>query len=625
MQAGKIIDSIRFNHKNTIYFLMLITGIAIFLRSLPAWTNAAWGCDFGIYLGLTNSFVENGQLFSTYYGWGESYQYFPVLYAITGFVHIISGIDIVILLPRIAPIFGGLSVLIFYFVVKEIISNKKIALMSSLFLAVLPFHAYQTSLAAPMTMGHFFIMLSLYFFLKYRKDKRYILPLLVSSILLIMSHHLTTYFFLIILISIVFIENISKKNWQDSIKKDAGFILIFSFLMFGYWIIVAKPVYYTFMNFALNIGSISLPSYVVLIFFYLSFFLIFYIISLKRKYNIKINFEKLSKIDSLFLFFLTITLCGSIMIIFSVLDLPDTNFRFTTLSILYSIPLLLVFGLATAGFKYTSYIKNGLFIRGWIIAILLSFLIGLITSSKSILPHRHLEYLMPSLSILAIYGIKDIFLNHHLDIKSFRKKYFHIPRSVLEHKGINFNRKQIAYVIVIIVIASSNAVSIYSIHSSMNVAYPGITDNNLYIKDWVEENLDKNTTCIASDHRICRIIESSGFNTTNDKALNIWSSVNLSEYIYELYGINNNNTKITHIIIDDIMRYQVVNPAFRKAYYMTNSSYDKFKNQTYEMIYRNVTYDKNNQEIHWVEIYKVNWSYVDQFFAENIIKKILDL
>ena len=70
--------------KNWIFWLIVITGIAIFLRSLPAWTNAAWGCDFGIYYGLTNSFVESGELFNQYSGWGSSYQYFPVLYAITG-------------------------------------------------------------------------------------------------------------------------------------------------------------------------------------------------------------------------------------------------------------------------------------------------------------------------------------------------------------------------------------------------------------------------------------------------------------------------------------------------------------------------------------------------------------
>jgi 4-amino-4-deoxy-L-arabinose transferase-like glycosyltransferase len=160
--------------RNWIFWLIVITGIAVVIRSIPAWTNAAWGCDFGIYYGLTNSLVKTGDLFNPYTGWGSSYQYFPVLYAVTGIGHWITGIDTLTLMSKIAPIFGGLSVLIFYFVVYELIGDRKIAILSSLFLAVLPFHVYQTSHAAPLTMGHFFMMLSLYLFIKYRQDARYL-------------------------------------------------------------------------------------------------------------------------------------------------------------------------------------------------------------------------------------------------------------------------------------------------------------------------------------------------------------------------------------------------------------------------------------------------------------------
>ena len=98
--------------KNWIFWLLVITGIAIIIRSLPAWTNTAWGCDFGIYYGLTNSFIETKELFNEYVGWGNSYQYFPVLYAATGIAHWITGIDVLVLMPKLAPIFGGLAVLV---------------------------------------------------------------------------------------------------------------------------------------------------------------------------------------------------------------------------------------------------------------------------------------------------------------------------------------------------------------------------------------------------------------------------------------------------------------------------------------------------------------------------------
>ena len=164
--------------KSWLFWLIVVTVIAIVIRSIPAWTNAAWGSDFGIYYGLTNSFVETGDLYNPYDGWGSSYQYFPVLYAITGIAHWITGIDVLVLMPKIAPIFGGLTVLIFYFIVYNLVKRRDVALLSAAFLSVASFHVYQTSHAAPLTMGHFFMLLSLYFFVKYIKNAKYLFPLL---------------------------------------------------------------------------------------------------------------------------------------------------------------------------------------------------------------------------------------------------------------------------------------------------------------------------------------------------------------------------------------------------------------------------------------------------------------
>lgn len=623
MKISKIRDGFRTISKNIQLQLLVVTSIAIFIRSIPAWTNAAWGPDFGIYYGITNSFVQGEDIFSSYNGWGMSYQYFPVLYTITAFFHWLTGIETLVLLAKIAPIFGGLSVLIFYFVVNELTNSRKIAVLSSLFLAVLPFHAYQTSLAAPMTMGHFFIMLCFLFFLKYRKNILYIIPLIVSTVLLIMSHHLTTYMFLISLIFIVWVENLVRKDWTKTIKQDILFILTTSVLIFSYWIVVAKPVYEMFMSTGLNLGSLSVPANLLLILFYIALFVLFGFIVLKRKYNMFFDLRKISKVSPYILFSIIFGLCASVMIIFTFINLPGTNYGFTPVSVLYAVPVLLVFGFSAAGFKQTWFVKNGFFIRGWVFAILLSFFFGLITNSRAILPHRHLEYLMAPLSILAIFGMKNLFWNHDLDISSFRKKIFNIPRSVLEHRGLNLNRRQIIYLVAIVLIASTNAASIYGFHSALNITYYGITDENLSVTEWVDENLDKNTVVIASDHRLCRMVESSGFNTSMDRAVKIWTGVNLSDYVDDLYGLRNNNTRITHVLIDDIMREQVVNPVFKRAYYMTNDSYEKFKYEPFRLIYRNVKLGEKQEVLHWSEIYQINWDYVTRIYPPDVVQNMV--
>lgn len=134
-------------------------------------------------------------------------------------------------MPKIAPIFGGFSVLIFYFLAYELFGSRKKAILSTLLLSVLPFHVYQLSHASPLTMGHFFMILSLYLFIKFRKNTVYVFPLMISTVLLFMSHHLTTYFYMITLIFILFFENASQKNWTKHLKKDILYIIISSMLL----------------------------------------------------------------------------------------------------------------------------------------------------------------------------------------------------------------------------------------------------------------------------------------------------------------------------------------------------------------------------------------------------------
>ncbi|MCK4996341.1 MAG: phospholipid carrier-dependent glycosyltransferase, partial [Thermoplasmatales archaeon] len=164
--------------KNWVFWLILITVLAIIIRSIPSWLHAAWGCDFGIYYGITKSVAQSGVLFPPYTGWGSSYNEFPLLYLINAFASWITGIDVLTIMPKLTPIFGGLSVLVFYFLAYELTKNKKIAMLSTLFFAVLPFHVYQTSHASPLTIGHFFMVLSLYLFLRYRQNTKYVFPLL---------------------------------------------------------------------------------------------------------------------------------------------------------------------------------------------------------------------------------------------------------------------------------------------------------------------------------------------------------------------------------------------------------------------------------------------------------------
>ena len=61
------------------------------------------------------------------------------------------------------------------------------------------------------------------------------------------------------------------------------------------------------------------------------------------------------------------------------------------------------------------------------------------------------------------------------------------------------------------------------------------------------------------------------------------------------------------------MKNEVVNIDVGIYLYMTNQSYDKFNRQPFELIYRNASYDNNNNEVHWVELYKINYDFIDLY------------
>ena len=646
---SKYINKINNLFRNWIFWLIIVTGIAIIIRSIPAWVNVAWGGDLGIYFGLTKDFVETGELYNPYYGWGNSYNYFPVLYAIPGTIHWITGLEILPLLTKITPIFGGATVLIFYFLVNELLKNKKIAIISSLFLAILPFHVYQLSHASPLTMGHFFMILSLYFFVKYRKKNIYIYPLFFSTILLIMSHHLTNYFYLITLVFVVFFENASRDTWTLHLKKDVSYILFTSTVIFSYWAFIATPIYENFMKKGINFFGVYIRPELVIILFYVLFFASLFISRFVRKiskYLIRVNSKDKNRkknvlwilyklnpftkkenpsVKSRIILFLISMICLiCTLVYFTYNPLPWAGFAISNLSMVLVLPFLLVLSFAFIGFRHTSKIKNGFFIRGWIFALLISLFYALISFNNVILPYRHFEYIMYPISVLTAFGIGSIFSD-----PEYKKIFSSLLIIKLEKNKIKktFSRYSNLIPLILFVLIISNGILVYPTHETLNESSPRVRDV-IYAEDisairWIGENLDKNHSLIASDHCLERMIESEGFISSEDNIIDIWISENFSGCFDEIFGIGRNHRKITHILIDKLMKEEHVQYGFKDGkprwLFMTNDSctkaYDKFSAQPFELVYRNESdnLDQTTGEtIFWAEVYQVNWTYINK-------------
>ncbi len=587
--------------KSWYFWLFLITGIAIVVRSLPAWMNAAWGGDFGIYYGLTSRFVENQQIFNEYNGWGGMYNYFPVLYIFSALGHWITGVDLLWLMPKIAPVFGGLTVFIFYFIVYDLTKRRDIALLSSLFLAVVPFHVYQTSHAAPLTMGHFFMILSCYLFLKYMDQKKYLVPLMISTVFLIMSHHLTTYFFLITIFFIVVIKSIRVD--LRTMYRDVAYVLAASALTFSYWIFIATPVFSTFMN-----NGLSISSYFVILLFYIGLVgcLLGIAVMKKKKpgfiYRAKKTFTfhpAHSRKRALIYFTAGFVFIFCAEIVFLFVNFPVSGIRMKPLSILYSIPMLFFIGFGCLGVEYLKHMKNRWFFQAWLCAILSSFIYSLVTVNTTLFPDRHVEYLTVPACLFAAVGI----------LYFFRSREYKVSLSL--KKQLSYPTIQALFVLVVCGLVFSNAVAVYPVYTSLEWMDESIPNETANAIDWMNDNLDRNNTLVATDLRLSKMIWAEGMNATFEGTNDTWTSETWVGCVAD-FDAEMHHRLVTHVLIDDVMRDISVNVRVLQSVYMTNESYLKFSQEPFTLVYRNATVNQENEEIHWAEVYSVNWTFIEQ-------------
>jgi len=568
------------------FWLVLITFIGILVRMLPSLFNAAWGVDFGIYYGLTNSFIDSKVFINTYNGWGDTYQYFPVLYTITGIAHWITGIETVSLISKIAPIFGGLTVPILYFITNEIVKNKKVALLSAALLSVATFHVYQTSHAAPMTIGHFFMMISILFLIKALSQKRFLIPLCVSTTLLIFSHHFSMYFYLITVTFIIY-ANIFNKERKDKNNTIAFFYLIgASSAAFFYWAFVATPVFYRLMP-----NKMFLHPFYLIGIFYLSLCVGFLGLTYlrNRKTYQEIHKKKPSKVHyKNIVTYLILLISASILAAFY--GIPGMTIKLTPLAVLFSVPMLLLISFSFVGLKLLKNQENGIIIVGWVFGILLSFSYSLV--NPNFFPDRHLEYLIVPLCIGAAVTTNIMYNETHAsNIKHFMQPF--LPPSIPHHK------KRVAIISVISIMCVANMMAAYASVEVLHIMDERVTDPCINSIEWMKGNLT--SAVVASDHRLSNIVWASGFNITFSDTNTTWTGENFSSCINEINRLN-----ISYIVIDDIMKENVVFIGNGISFYMTNESYDKFSEDPFELLYRNATYTVDGEETHWVEIYQYN-------------------
>lgn len=390
--------------KSTALALVAIAFGSIAVRLSPLWSFLYWGSDTGEYFSILRDLVRIGYLSSTYYGWGLTYPYFPGTFFVQAGLVDLGGLDVPTTLNLLVPILGALAVVPMFLIARRVAGDDRVALFATAFLAGAIPHVYTTAHAAPATLGDLLVLTGLVMFLRLRTDRRALAPLLLISATLIVTHHLSLYFFLLMVTAAIAIRGLSRP-WDGSSgsRREVAFAVLLLAGTFAYWFGYAT----TFRGSILTDVDIQ-PWWLLLVAFFLGLGLLAALVVARKRvsWRYRPTFPNLSgAVASYAAAGGTIALVGVVTVFWSV---PGTSFRVPPEGLLYFVPLALLMSFAASGRRFVDFERDGVHPNAWLLALLLSAVVGIALAPRVLIPYRHAEYLMVPLAIFAGVGVSRV-------------------------------------------------------------------------------------------------------------------------------------------------------------------------------------------------------------------------
>ena len=623
---------------------IIVAGVAI--RLLPNILYYAWGNDYGIYYYLSEAFLSGNALaYPPSSPWGtDGYQYFPMTYIIVDLVHYATRLPVNISLDYSIPILGGLTPFLVYAISREVGFDKMTSALVGFLLVVSPIQLYQTSQPNYLTTGHFFLLLSVYFFLAYHRKRVYALPMAVSIVLLVLSHQLSTYFFLISIIGMVFTVNLFSTRWKKKLFSDMMIIELSGTLMIAY-LLLRVPDMVSFFSKAihgLGYGAVVAIFYALVI----GMFILLTRVDSERVKGYAVRAIERMKLEvapkrDVGLVFVA---AFALVVIFAALKGTGIIPAYISYSaLIISLPFLVFISVSVIGIKYFLVENNVYEVLGWSMAIMLSLLYSFASKNTVLLPARNIEYLSEPFCIIAGYVL--IRWYHHFRVqKSERgsrvKQVFSGGQQVTSAIAINSAAgvniisvprvrtvdavRHVTYsarrpVENVVVIAAVSLVLLMGVAS-----YPMVSDfvpshseaitleDNATIQYLVAEG--NRSLSVATDHQIGILLYSYGFSSPFNNVSVLWNSTSWHSAINEITGDNGSYAPIGYVFLNSYMlRYGVwgYNSTFNPnepPIFVNGSSFTKFFKEPFILAFENSSITTNSTTY----LFEVNWTYLGE-------------
>lgn len=541
--------------------LFAVFFLAVFMRLLPLTQYAIWGSDSGEYYQITTQLASDGYVSTDYNGWGFGYPYFPGMYYLTGAAHFLTGVDILWAMILIIPIVASISVLIVFFIAKMLFKNDVGGIFASTFVAVAMPHVFTTSHPMPGSLGDVLLLSTILFLFFSFKSRKFILLLILSALALTITHHLSSYFLFIAVFGGLFISEMLKSEDKKEARVQWGFLIFFLTLLFFYWTVAAP-------SFAEKVVSsaFDLPFWVVFSVGYVALFLAYILIKLRRHFNWSYRPKFPEAHRQLMMFLLLLLILFFVLGFLALVKIPGTNINLNpNVALLFS-PLVMLLTFTSIGAGYLRFYKNGMVIYGWIIAMVLSLVIAILTSNKVLLTYRHPQYIMPPLALVMGVGMVMMFNALGDDKRRFKK-------------GLTVG--------LVVLLIGLTSLSAYPSKEIIGGFQEGTSQEDMQAVFWARESLNEGAT-VATDHRMSSMLFGfAGLNATWDEADKTLHSASYEECRDEIESIKipSGEKSVDYVLLDDDIKEGVALLQWENAEPMSLEAQKKFENWPFVKLY----------------------------------------
>jgi hypothetical protein len=477
-------------NKATFVWLLAAACVLVFLALEPLLSFSLFGSDTGEYYSLTATLVTTGHFaaqYPAYQGWGTGYPDFPGMFALVGAVAGSVGATTLSSLLYTVPILGALAVFPVFLLFRKLIQHDLVALLGAAFAGVAMPRMYILAHPAPQALGDLLVVAALWMYVEGRKDRRWYVPLALTSGALIVTHHLSSYFFLLgALGTVVLLELWRPGAWTHRFPtRELLFSASFVVALLVYWFYYAP----SFLTTSLGVSVFkSIPPVAIIAGAVVVVAALGALVYLRRSrgsaYGGHVKFPTDRSVLTEIVIIGVGTIAGLALLL--VLPLPPGNQHITAGELLYFAPYYLPLVLTAGTRRLLSLSRIGSFAIAWLGVIALSVVVAFAVPQIGtlLIPSRHVEFLAIPLGLMLAVGL---------------------GRWIARAQDRSGRPALVAGACVAVLLLAANAAIIYPPQSDFGGFQEGLTFQDQALWLWGGIGLATHSA-VASDHRLSSML-----------------------------------------------------------------------------------------------------------------------